>query len=190
MRQFSFATAPESSVEPILPYAQMGGTSFHHSLPNIHYQQHDEESDPFDDESFHQSTPNITVSQHEASFPDKMPSVKAMEPIPFHRINLKAHLKDVDVAKKPPADESLPAASTSSIRLGRDFIECMDKMTCHSISDDNPFEPIPLTPRQEQELAARRYQMKQTGDLSSDSAPSGDAEPMDESERIDEFAEG
>lgn len=190
VRQFSFATAPESSVEPILPYTQLEGTSFHHSLPNIHYQTQDEDSDPFDDESLHQSMPNITLSQHETAEPDKMPSSKSMEPIPFHKINLKGRLKESDITKKPSADETIPAASTSSTRLSRDLVECLDKMTCHSITEGNLFEPIPLTPRQEREIAARRYQRKPTEEFSSDSMPSGDAEAMDESERIDEFAEG
>jgi hypothetical protein len=205
MRQFSFATAPEPSVEPLLPYARLDPTSFHHSLPNIHYQQPDDNSDPFDDddESLHQSMPNIALSQHDIQEPysNKAAIVKSMEPIPFHYINLKGRPKEADessstAARKPAtvmSEESIPSASTGSALLNLDFIECLDKMTCHTIHDGNPFEPIPLTPRQEREIAARRQQMmslKPMEELSSDSFPSGDAEPMDESERIDEFAEG
>jgi hypothetical protein len=218
MRQFSFATAPEPSVDP-LPYARLDPTSFHQSLPNIHYQQPDDQSDPFDDDdqSLHQSMPNIALQQH--SIPEhyssgKVSSVKSMEPIPFHRINLKGRPKEADdpssTTKKPPAaamampEESISGTSTSHTRLSRDLIECLDKMTCHTIHDGNPFEPIPLTPRQEREIAARRHEQQQQQhqqqllttslkpleELSTDSFPSGDAEPMDESERIDEFAEG
>jgi hypothetical protein len=207
MRQFSFATAPESSVEP-LPYARLDPTSFHHSLPNIHYQQPDDQSDPFDDDnvSLHQSMPNITLPQHgvQESYNKTIPKVKSMEPIPFHRINLKGRPKEADdpsTTKKAALapEESISAASTNSTRLSRDLIECLDKMTYHTIHDHaNPFEPIPLTPRQEQEIAARRRQQQQQQqltlrpmeELSSGGFLSGDAEPMDESERIDEFAEG
>jgi hypothetical protein len=219
MRQFSFATAPESSVEPLLPYARLEPTSFHHSLPNIHYQQPDDQSDPFDDDnvSLHQSLPSIALSQHGAmpepyNNNNKMPKVKSMEPIPFHRINLKGRPKEADdpsnTTKKAAAlpEETISAASTNSTRLSRDLIECLDKMTYHTIHDaNNPFEPIPLTPRQEREIAARRQRQRQQlqqqqqqqlltlkpmEELSSESFPSGEAEPMDESEQIDEFAEG
>jgi hypothetical protein len=203
-QQFSFATAPESTVEPLVPFADQieSSHSFHRSLPNIHYQQQDDQIDPFDDdESLHQSMPNIIHSQQEtiaSARSDKMmPTVKSMEPIPFHRINLTGKPKETyppPSPKKHSLDESIPAASTGSMLLSRDLIECLDKMTCHSIHDSNPFEPIPLTPRQEREIAARRQQQQlrqikpMEEQLSSDSAPSID--PMDESERIDEFAEG
>jgi hypothetical protein len=64
-------------------------------------------------------------------------------------------------------------------------MECLDKMTYHSVVDGNPFEPIPLPPQQE----SAHIRMRRSIELSS-------AENLfqnliiDESEQDDEFAEG
>lgn len=175
-----------------LPRVPAEVRALHHSLPEIDYFDRDE-TDFSGDHILHRSLPQLSLSkQLPMDEEDKKPSAGDIEPVPFDRINIpgriqpqqkQINLPPMGPAKKSssPEDDRIPSASA---RLSKDLIECLDKMTYHSIADDNPFEPIPLSPQQERVIRMKqRLSAEMTAELMNN--------PMDESERgDDEFAEG
>ena len=182
---------PVSSGEP-LPRVPSEVRKMHHSLPEIDYFDRGE-IDFSDTQALNRSLPDLSLSKHlPINEEDKKPSASDIEPVPFDRINIpgriqpqqkRISLPPIGPAKKASGaeDDRIP---TASARLSKDLIECLDKMTYHSIADDNPFEPIPLTPQQERGIRMKqRMSAEMTAELMNN--------PMDESERCDdEFAEG
>lgn len=193
-RHSSFASAPEIALEP-LAGDEIRASPMHRSVPDIDMSWRGR--DPFDI-SIHRPAPSLSLSRHEMPLSkeplpeeDKKPAASrgdGFDPIPLQHISIPgrkasdaaAPVKQEPVTKKEEAAQ-IPAGSVRSARISRDLMECLDKMTYHSIADDNPFEPIPLTPEQEKELLAKKR--KVPGEIFS-------APQMDESERGDEFAEG
>lgn len=188
------SSAPDFSRDP-LPCAPSDVKAFHQSLPEMSFFGH--EKDPFDDEiNMHQSLPDLTLSKHISFESQKKKSARDLEPIPLQHIripgrgSLKSTGEDIPLKKPPPAPSSddMQVSSSSSGRsssgqISKDLMECLDKMTYHSIADDNPFEPIPLAPQQEKAHAAKKGSAV-------DKAAEHFQNPMvDDSER-DEFAEG
>jgi hypothetical protein len=176
-----------------LPAAPSDVKAFHHSLPEISYFEQDK--DLFDEELLmHQSLPDLTLSKH-APDDDKKKAARDIEPIPLQHIRIpgRGSLKsmgetDRPLKKKAPSLDDMQASSSSSGRsssgqISKDLLECLDKMTYHSIADDNPFEPIPLAPQQEKAHAAKKVS---AGDTTAELLRNP---IMDDSER-DEFAEG
>lgn len=194
-RHYSFASAPDSQGEP-LPGSSSDQRAFHQSLPDIQYRS-SEGKDPFDDElaHMHQSMPDITASA-KGAFPDdedkKIPA-RDIEPIPLHHIKIPSRLKsksklpEVPI-KKEASMEDIPSSSSSgrsgSGRISKDLMECLDKMTYHSIADDKLFEPIPLSPQADKAYASSSQKPAKAA------AAELFEQPMDESSERDEFAEG
>jgi hypothetical protein len=172
--------------------------AFHQSYPEIsYYNLLNEEFSTHQPTSMHQSLPNLPLSKHSSE--DRKRPAKEIEPIPFEQIHIPGRsyksTSSESFAKKFPSatysstvEEMPPSSQSAGIpgqRISRDLMECLDKMTYHSIADDNPFEPIPLAPQQETALMLRR-----SSDISGASTLfSPQHNPLDESER-DEFAEG
>jgi hypothetical protein len=173
--------------------------AFHHSYPEMsYYNLLNDEFSIHQPTSMHHSLPNLPLSKHSSD--DRKRPAKDIEPIPFEQIQIpgrapyKTTLSESFAKKFPTATysstvEDMPPSSQSAgkpgQRISRDLMECLDKMTYHSIADDNPFEPIPLAPQQETALMLRR-----SSDISGASNLfSPQHNPLDESER-DEFAEG
>lgn len=180
-----------SSSEP-LPGVPSEVRAFHQSLPDIDFFGMDEK-DAASVHAFHKSLPDLSRSKNLLmDDEDKKPAARYAEPVPLDRINIpgriepqhkRASLPPRGPPKKghSPGEDQIPSAS---VRLSKDLIECLDKMTYHSIADDNPFEPIPLTPQQERAIRTKQgLSDEMTAELLNN--------PMDESERCDdEFAEG
>ena len=187
------SSAPDYSRDP-LPSAPSDVKAFHHSLPEMGFYGH--EKDPFDDEvNLHESLPDLALSKH-VSFGEKK-AARDIEPIPLRDIripgrgSLKSTGEDTPLKKPPqaPSLDEMQASSSSSGRsssgqISKDLMECLDKMTYHSIADDNPFEPIPLAPQQETANAATKK-----GSAAGRAAGHFQNPMVDDSER-DEFAEG
>jgi hypothetical protein len=111
------------------------------------------------------------MSMHGTFGFEKKKGVRDAEPIPLHHIRIpertaaataaQASLKsvgdDIPVVKKTPRSQSIDelqislsqAARYNTGQISKDLMDCLDKMTYHSIADENPFEPIPLAPQQE-----------------------------------------
>jgi len=189
---------PISSGEP-LPAVPSEVKAFHHSLPDIDFFDL-EDRDYSERARFHKSMPDLSLSKHmPMEEEDKKPAASDIEPVPFDRINIpgraeprqkSASLPPIGPLKKGRSltEDQIPSSSSSGRssgggRLSKDLLECLDKMTYHSIADDNPFEPIPLTPQQEKANAAKQA-------LSDSVRAELLNNPMDDSERCDEFAEG
>lgn len=185
-----------SSSEP-LPGVPSEVNPLHHSLPEIDFFDLSEKDAA--GSGMHRSLPDLSLSRHMPPEEDRKPAARNIEPVPFDRINIpervesqhkRSSLPPSRPPKVPPkglpkrgystGDDQIPSAST---RLSKDLIECLDKMTYHSIADDNPFEPIPLTPQQEKANRTKKALSEEvTAELLNN--------PMDDSERCDEFAEG
>ena len=194
---------PGSSGEP-LPHVPSEVKAFHHSLPDIDFFGGVEDRD-LDESSraLRKYLPDLSLSKHMPldSEDDRKPAAIDIEPVPFERISIPGRVErhQQKRASLPPsgpikkgqrtlAEDQIPSSSSSGrssgdARLSKDLLECLDKMTYHSIADDNPFEPIPLTPQQEKANAAKQELSEAvTAELLNN--------PMDDSERCDEFAEG
>lgn len=191
---------PVSSGEP-LPAVPSEVNAFHHSLPDMGFFDL-EDRDYSERARLHNSMPDLSLSKHmPMEEEDKKPAASDIEPVPFDRINIPGRAEPRQKsASLPPigpgplkkgrslTEDQIPSSSSSGRstgggRLSKDLLECLDKMTYHSIADDNPFEPIPLTPQQEKANAAKQALSDSiTAELLNN--------PMDDSERGDEFAEG
>jgi hypothetical protein len=194
----SIGALPEFSHNP-LAQSQSDIKAYHQSLAEFGY--YGNEKDPFDDEMpMHQSMPDLSHSLHGAF--DKKKTIRDAEPIPLHHIRIpdRASLKntgDDAAVKKTPRSQSIDelqislsqAARYNTGQISKDLMDCLDKMTYHSIADDNPFEPIPLAPQQEKAHALKKApgQSEATSDPARSDPYSSNA-MIDESER-DEFAE-
>lgn len=189
------SSAPDFTREPI-PAASAEMRAFHQSLPEINFSLHGR--DPFDEDySMHQSLPELAFSKQIVDDSDMKKAARDIDPIPLQHIripgrgSLKTGGEDTPL-KKPPRDsasDDLQASSSSSsrsnpVQISKDLMECLDKMTYHSIADDNPFEPIPLAPQQEKAHAS-----KNLSDADKAAADRFRNSMLDDSER-DEFAEG
>jgi hypothetical protein len=187
--------------EPI-PSVPSNVKSFHLSYPEIaYYNLLNEDFSLHQPMSMHQSLPNIAMSKHEPDDNDRKVPAKEIEPIPFDHIHIpgRRSFKPTSQEKFTKKVSMAPYTNTGDEvhtmpqsqgavpgqRISRELMECLDKMTYHSIADDNPFEPIPLAPQQE----SAHIRMRRSIDLSS--AANLFQNPMiDESEHEDEFAEG
>lgn len=181
---------PVTASEP-LPVIPKEIKAFHHSLPEIDFFAL-EDKDHTESTSFHMSLPEISLSTHmPLEYDEKMPATSDVEPVPYNFINVSERIQPTQrIASQLSSGpfkkcDPIPSNSTrsSTDRLSKDLLECLDKMTYHSIADDNPFEPIPLTPQQEK---ANRTKQGLTDAVRAELLNN----PMDDSERCDEFAEG
>lgn len=183
-RQFSFMSAPEMPSESLIPHGTAGLRAF--SSPDLPMSTHD----PFDEDM--QSLPELNFSKHgPLDEPDTRHSAKDIEPIPLKSIaipgtrSLKGDgekVQDAPAMKKD--DSSTYPVRKPPVRLSQDLMECLGKMTYHSIADTSLFEPIPLSPHQEATNAKKLASTHGRG-------PSPPLETsMDDSEPAYEFAEG
>lgn len=124
----------------------------HKSMPNLAAESTKRDLEELDLALFHKSMPNLRGGATELGDTDV--SESDLEPLPLHSIR-SGPVKttgDVEMEMKPP--RAVPVYTPSSSRLegnlSKDLMECLDKLTEHTISDDNPFsdenpfEPIPL----------------------------------------------
>lgn len=185
-------SAPDFAHER-LPCTPPDVTAFHQSLPEMGY--FGIEKDPFNEERFlNNSLPDLHFSESNIYKADKKKAARDIEPVPLQDIripargSLKGEGEVIPMKKVASTFDDMQVSSSSSGRsssgkISKDLMECLEKMTYHSIADDNPFEPIPLTPQQEKEHASKRVSAV-------DVAAGLFLNPMvDDSER-DEFAEG
>lgn len=165
----------------------------HNSLPDMSFSWRGSK-DLFDpDYSLHQSMPSMPTVHADKQYPQKVESERKpaamkdmMEPIPFSNINIPGRIsekirspptksEDMDVVKKGDVgDFDIPSNTIRSAAVSRDLMECLDKMTYHSIADDKLFEPLPFS---QSDRKSGMFTKEEPG-------------PLDESERGDEFAEG
>ena len=193
----SLASSPPDFARPIHTTSS-DLRAFHRSLPELSFI--GQEKDPFDQDysySIHQSLPELPMPKRARDLRDERRIPRDIDPIPFHHIlipergSLKSTSEEAPMKKShqgPAVDESQMSSSyigrSGHVQISKDLLECLDKMTYHSIADDNPFEPIPLAPQQEKAHAAK----KRIADA--DTTSNLFSNPIvDDSER-DEFAEG
>ena len=84
-------------------------------------------------EAMHQSAPNM--------YYESEPEDVNMEPIP---VNL--NLPDLASSTKPPPVRATFTGNDEPMTISGSLIESLAKITESAGADDNPFEPIPLSP--------------------------------------------
>lgn len=166
---------------------------FNSSLPEFSYN----DKDIFQDETgpLYHSAPQLSYipikksdSRDSSDDDAKKPAAKLdAEPIPWQQIRFQSSVKGEPERSAPMKMEEIPSSSTASRytgggRISKDLMECLDKMTYHSIADNNVFDPIPLSPQSNKAYAKTRGKVAKV-------AAAELFDPLDESER-DEFAEG
>jgi hypothetical protein len=209
---------PDYNRSEHIPFATTEPKSFHLSYPEMGYHNLFEDYSLHQQMSMHQSFPEIALSKHGQIEGDRKRPAKEMEPIPLEHIRGRRKSTEPDTFMKKTStvtSAAQTAASAASIqfpssriqqpntvtrtvggqRISRELMECLDKMTYHSIADDNPFEPIPLAPHQEAALLVHR----RSSDVGMSSYPQQEQQQesqlqsqnplIDDSDR-DEFAEG
>ena len=147
--------------------------SLHSSLPNIHFNEPGAQfprpgSDNLDYElaGLNHSLPNMSYSQRPQVHTEPN---RAIDPIPYsHAAHQELYPRPIGPSgriepyrltrfpsgrKEPPESDLKKSASwpkiasspqDSSDSSNKDLLSCLEKLTDHSISDGNPFEPIPL----------------------------------------------
>ena len=206
-----------------IAYGPLDAKSFHLSYPELMQQNIFEDYSLHQQSSIHQTFPDSEFAKHVRSEGDRKRPAKDIDPAQYESDNFPARRlrKPVPEAfvKKVATDPYLATAAAAPTpttahfniqqplshhppgtrmvggqRISRDLMDCLDKMTYHSVADDNPFEPIPLAPHQEAALSVNR----RLSDVAPDAVDSyhrpSQQQPqqhnsIDESER-DEFAEG
>lgn len=107
----------------------------HHSVPNIHFSLGGRHGPPISEmEAMHHSLPNMYSEPEED-----------MEPIPFdlalpNLADKPEHFPSSNVKEERMATEHEPVTILS------DLIQSLEKLTESAGVDENPFEPIPLSP--------------------------------------------
>lgn len=117
-----------------------------------------------------------------------------IEPFPFHLVEMSPLAREKSDLKKPPqqgggADSAAAAGLSKSEPSDKELLACLSKMTDHSITDDNPFEPIPIATGA---TDTGKKESSSSMDVSSAGPPSYTfgQDLNDESEQGHEFAEG
>lgn len=126
---FDFGASTHSlSQDPFMDPKQF--QKLYNSLPNMPYTKNQSQLEPVNEKV--SSSMNIS-SHHDIN----------LDPIPFNEIKMppmeKKVIPSVDIKKT-----SVVSSSTSG-KMSKDLMECLGKLTEHSIADD--FEPLPLSPR-------------------------------------------
>lgn len=135
---------------------------------------------------FEQSNFPVRKSR-KAAIPETFIKKVAMSPYPVPGVTGSAH-SDFQF---PSSHHQSTFRMVDGQRMSRDLMDCLDKMTYHSVADDNPFEPIPLAPHQEAALSVNRRSsdVSTVADSFHPQSQQHANSAIDESER-DEFAEG
>lgn len=207
---------PEYNRSEHIAYAPLDAKSFHLSYPEMVYPNIFEDFSLHQQASIHQTFPDSSfVAKRGQSEGDRKRPAKDMEPVQYEpgnfpaRRSRKAAVPETfmkKVATNPYPNAAAPSAHSDvqypsshhpqsatrmvgGQRISRDLMDCLDKMTYHSIADDNPFEPIPLAPHQEAALNVNRRSSDVSAVADSYHQQSRQHPNIDESER-DEFAEG
>jgi hypothetical protein len=207
------AIDPDYTRSEHVAYAPLDAKSFHASYPEMVYPNIFEDFSLHQQPSIHQTFPDSTFVKRGRSEGDRKRPAKDIEPEQYKQGNFparrlrKSAVPETFINKSGTNPYSIvPLTSHSDIqftsshhqlgaqmvsgpRLSRDLMDCLDKITYHSIADDNPFEPIPLAPHQEAALNANRRSSDVSGVADSYHHQSQQHPTIDESER-DEFAEG
>lgn len=206
---------PEYNRSEHIAYAPLDAKSFHASYPEMVYPNIFEDFSLHQQSSIHQTFPDSTFVKRSQGEGDRKRAAKDMEPAQYEQGNFPARrsrksavpetfMKKVATNPYPsagatgtahsdihyPSSHHLQSATrmVGGQRISRDLMDCLDKMTYHSIADDNPFEPIPLAPHQEAALNVNR-RSSDVSAVDSYHQQSQQHPTIDESER-DEFAEG
>lgn len=200
LRQFSFASAPECSTEPLETADSTETKKYSTSLSDIPMFVRSGR-DVFDEDLSIRSVPDLSLSTHHDTGrieSDRLMPTRDIEPIPLKNINLpgakKASSSMSGVAKKEETDDHIPASSVRTAKLSKDLVECLGKMTYHNIADDALFEPLPLGGPEPTKIGSMDEGMKQPAEEPPSSIHAGifnrDIMMEDDSEHDDEFAEG
>lgn len=207
---------PDYNRSEHIAHAPMDAKSFHSSYPEMVYPNIFEDFSLLQQPSIHQTFPDSAFEKRGQSEGDRKRPAKDIDPVQYEQGNFparrfrKSAIPETfmkKVASNPYPTAPLTATAHSDIqfpsshiqqsttrmvggqRISRDLMECLDKMTYHSIADDNPFEPIPLAPHQEAALSVNRRASDVVAGAASYHQQSQQHPSIDESER-DEFAEG
>lgn len=185
-----------------LPSAHQDVKAYHQSLSDFGFN----DNDMFDEDvaMHHQSLPDFAMSMPAQFGSERIKHSQDDDPIPFRHIRMpgRKHIKTTGECvelNKPPRPQSIDelqismsqAAKYSTGKISKDLMECLDKMTYHNLSDDNPFEPVPLAPQQEKAHALQKQTAAARTNPHEETTPVdafGDNPLLDESE-CDEFAE-
>jgi hypothetical protein len=205
---------PDYSRTDHISFTPIDAKSFHHSYPEMAQPNLFEDFSLHQSSSMHQTFPDPSYSKRGPGDGDRKRPAKDMEHVPVEHsfVPVRRQRKSAvpETFRKKVAATS-PYSTTTQSRadipypssqhqqsaarmvggqhISRDLMECLDKMTYHSVADDNPFEPIPLAPHQEAALMVQRRSSDATGEVAPYFQPSQQNPTIDESER-DEFAEG
>ena len=206
---------PEYNRSEHIAYAPLDAKSYHASqYPEMVYPNIFDDFSLHQQPSIHQTFPDSVFVKRGQTEGDRKRPAKEMEPAPYEQGNFPARRSRKSavpetfmkkVATNPYPVAAAPASVHSDVqypsslhqqstrmvggqRISRDLMDCLDKMTYHSIADDNPFEPIPLAPHQEAALNINR-RSSDVSAVDSYHQQSQQHPTIDESER-DEFAEG
>lgn len=168
-----------------IAYGPLDAKSFHVSYPELMQQNIFEDYSLHQQSSIHQTFPDVEFAKRVRSEGDRKRPAKDIDPAQYEQDNFPARRSRKSVPetflKKVATDPYLatavaaPAPATAHFniqqpsshhppgtrmvggqRISRDLMDCLDKMTYHSVADDNPFEPIPLAPHQEAALNVSR----------------------------------
>ena len=213
---------PDYNRSEHIAHAPIDAKSFHLSYPDMAYPNMFEDIALLQQSSIHQTFPESAFEKRGQNEGDRKRPAKDIEPVQYEQGNFPARrfrksaipetfMKKAPTNPYPSAAAALTATTHSDIQfpsahvqqsstrmvggqqISRDLMETLDKMTYHSIADDNPFEPIPLAPHREVTLSVNRRASDVSAVASADDTyhqQSQQQHPsIDESER-DEFAEG
>ena len=209
---------PEHNRSEHIVYAPLDAKSFHVPYPEMVYPNIFEDFSLHQQPSIHQTSfADSSFLKRSQSDGDRKRAAKDMEPAQYKqgifpaRRSRKSTVPETFMKKKvatnqypvaeaigrarsdiqyPSSHHQQPATRmVGGQRISRDLMDCLDKMTYHSIADDNPFEPIPLAPHQEAALNVNRRSSIASSAVDSYHPQSQQHRTIDESER-EEFAEG
>lgn len=140
-QSYSLPTSP-SNVPTVYEDAAM--EDLHHSVPNIHFSFDNRKAPRISEmEAMHHSLPNMYF--------DAEPAGDDMEPIPFD-LALPTLGGSSSSAARPMAvmsvdrNEKIGDDQQQPITISSTLIDSLAKITESAGTDDNPFEPIPLSP--------------------------------------------
>ena len=143
-RAYSLPSSPHTVPTQPTGDTELDLEDLHHSLPNMHWQS--AKGGPNDMSAMHHSMPIIDYN-------DRMANTSISSDFdPFPVVELGSHRDAMDVPSSFSASKAAPSPVSRSKgdpqrrsdAVSKDLVSCLEKLTEHTISDDNPFEPIPI----------------------------------------------
>jgi hypothetical protein len=152
-RAYSLPSSPQNVPSFELEF-EAESEEMHHSLPNVHLNTagfNVKEESINEMEAMHHSLPNMTYATN-------TPNTRNMDPMlmsTYANTQLQQRLQREAFITRPSPQMAFkkPAPQSRMDEVSKDFLSCLEKLTESTIADDNPFEPIPITPKTAHKLS-------------------------------------